>query len=226
MTAGETVGYKNEIYEQFARIGKAISSPKRLELLDLLVQGERTVEVLAREAGLSVANTSRHLQVLRGARLVGAEKKGLFVTYHLADPAVWEFLRATRAIAEKRLVEVERIARRFLEGREEMEPIDRKELARRLKKRSAIVIDVRPVEEFRAGHIRGAISIPLRDLEDRISELPRDKEVVAYCRGPYCLLAIQAVEILKAKGYRARRYDESVQDWRARGLPVDIEKKK
>lgn len=215
--------FKNEIYEQFARIGKAIASPKRLELLDLLGQGERTVEVLAREAGLSIANTSRHLQILREARMVKGEKEGLFVTYSLADPAVWEFLRATRKVAEKRLAEVKGIARRFLEGKEAIEPIDRKELKRRLEKGSATLIDVRPVEEYRAGHIRGAISVPLRELETRMRELPKNKQIVAYCRGPYCLLAVQAVEMLVARGFKARRYDESVQDWRARGLPVETE---
>jgi rhodanese-related sulfurtransferase/DNA-binding transcriptional ArsR family regulator len=220
----DVANYKNDIYEQFARIGKAISSPKRIELLDLLAQGARTVEVLAKEAGLSVANTSRHLQILREAHLVEAQKEGLFVIYRLGDRAVLDFMKAIRAVAEERLVEVERIARRFLNG-SEMEPIDRTELVRRLKERTAIVIDVRPVEEFRAGHIKGAVSVPLRELEDRISELPREKEIVAYCRGRYCLMALQAVEILTAKGYRARRFDESVQDWRALGLPVDAERK-
>ncbi|OGF97132.1 MAG: ArsR family transcriptional regulator [Candidatus Glassbacteria bacterium RBG_16_58_8] len=214
--------YKTEIYEQFARIGKAISSPKRLELLDLLSQGARTVEVLAREAGLSVANTSRHLQVLRGARLVESDKKGLYVAYRLADPSVWRFLRSLQSIAGERLADVERIARRLVEGKEGMEPVGRQELFKRVRKGSVTVIDVRPPEEYRAGHIAGAISIPLRELERRISELPSDQEIVAYCRGPYCLLAIQAVETLRARGFKARRYEESIMDWRAGGLPVEV----
>lgn len=212
--------FKNDVYEQFARIGKAVSSPKRLELLDLLCQGQRTVEVLAREAGLTVANASRHLQVLRGARLVEAEKEGLFVTYGLADEAVCRFFLALRSLGESRLAEVERITKRFLEGREGMVPVDRDEFRRRVRRREVIVLDVRPEEEYRSGHLPGAISIPLKDLERRLSELPRRREIVAYCRGPYCVLAVQAVGILRGRGFKARRLADGVQDWKARGWPV------
>jgi len=215
--------YKDAIYEQFARVGKAVSSPRRLELLDLLCQGPRTVEVLAREANLTVANTSRHLHVLRGSSLVEAEKEGLFVTYRIADPSVCAFFRDMRILAEKRLGDIERITRHFLEGREDLEPVDREELVGRVLHRSVTVIDVRPVEEYRAGHIPGALSIPLNELEARLSELPTDQEVVAYCRGPYCVLAIEATEMLRAKGYRAVRLQDSVQDWRAREFIVDAE---
>ncbi len=214
--------FKDAIYEQFARIGKAVSSPKRLELLDLLCQGERTVEVLAKETGLTVANASQHLQVLRAARLVEAEKVGLFVVYRLADQAVCEFFRAMRLLAESRLAEVEQIKRRFLEGREGMEPVDRDALLKRVREGAVTVLDVRPVEEYRAGHIPGAISIPLKELERRMSKLARGQEIVAYCRGPYCVLAIQAVEILRAKGFNAVRLEEGIQDWRSYGLPVAI----
>lgn len=214
--------FKNSIYEQFARIGKALSSPKRLELLDLLCQGKRTVEVLAKETGMSIANTSQHLQVLRAARLAEADKEGLFVTYRLADQAVCEFFLSMRVLAETRLAEVERIARRFLEGREGMEPVDRDALRQRVREGAVMVLDVRPVEEYLAGHIRGAISIPLKELERRLSSLPRDQEIVAYCRGPYCVLAVQAVEMLRARGFQAVRLEDGVQDWRARGFPVAV----
>jgi rhodanese-related sulfurtransferase/DNA-binding MarR family transcriptional regulator len=214
--------FKDSIYEQFSRIGKAVSSPKRLELLDILCQGERTVEVLAKETGLTIANASQHLQVLRAARLVEAEKVGLYVTYRLADQKVCEFFRTMRVLAEESLAEVEQIKRRFLEGREGMEPVDRDALLKRVKEGAVIVLDVRPPEEFQAGHIPGAISIPLQALKRRLSKLPQNQEIVAYCRGPYCVLAIQAVEMLRAKGFRAVRLEEGFQDWRALGFAVAL----
>ncbi len=212
--------FKDAIYEQFARIGKAVSSPKRLELLDLLCQAERTVEVLAKETGLTVANASQHLQVLRAARLVEAEKVGLFVTYRLADQTVCDFFRTMRVLAESRLAEVEQIKRQFLEGREGMEPVDRDALLKRVREGEVIVLDVRPVEEFQAGHIPGAISVPLKKLKQLLSELPHDQEIVAYCRGPYCVLAIQAVEMLREEGFNAVRLEDSIQDLRAKGFPI------
>ncbi len=212
--------FKDAIYEQFARIGKAVSSPKRLELLDLLCQGPRTVEVLAKESGLTVANASQHLQILRTARLVEAEKEGLFVNYRLADQTVCEFFRTMRVLAESRLAEVEQIKRRFLEGREGMEPVDGKALLELVRKGAVTVLDVRPVEEYNAGHIPGAISIPLKELQLRLMDLPRDQEIVAYCRGPYCVLSIQAVEMLRAKGFQAVRLEEGIQDLRALGFPI------
>ena len=214
--------FKDTIYDQFARIGKAVSSPKRLELLDLLGQGPRTVEALAQEARLSVGNTSRHLQLLRGAGLIEGEKQGLFVTYRISDDAVCDFFRDLRSLAEKRLSDIKWIAQRFLEGREGLEPVDRMELLERVRNQGVVVIDVRPSEEFRAGHIPGALSIPLKELEARLSDLPREQEIVAYCRGPYCVLAIQAVETLRAKGYRAVRLEDGVLDWRARGYAVEV----
>lgn len=214
--------FKDAIYEQFARIGKAMSSPKRLELLDLICQSGKTVETLARETGLSVANTSQHLQTLKSARLIKSEKKGLYVNYRLADGTVCEFFRSMRILAEHRLAEVEMIKRRFLERREGMEPVNRDELLKRVIKGDVTVLDVRPVEEYVAGHIPGALSVPLGRLKEILVELPVDQEVVAYCRGPYCVLAVQAVEILRAEGFNAIRLEESVQDWRAMGLPVEV----
>ncbi len=217
--------FKDAIYEQFARIGKSVSSPKRLELLDLLCQGERTVEVLAKEAGMTVANASQHLQVLRTARLVEAEKVGLYVIYRLADQTVCEFFHAMRVLAEGQLAEVERIKRHFLEGREGMEPVDRKALLKLVREGAVTVLDVRPVEEYNAGHIPGALSIPLKELQLRLSDLPSDQEIVAYCRGPYCVLSIQAVEMLRAKGFQAVRLEEGIQDLRAMGFQIEVNEK-
>jgi rhodanese-related sulfurtransferase len=214
--------FKDSIYEQLARIGKAVSSPKRLELLDLLCQGERTVEVLAKESDLTIANASQHLQVLRAARLVEAEKLGLFVTYRLADQAVCEFFRTMRVLAERRLAEVEQIKRHFLEGKEGIEPVDRDALLKRVREGAVTVLDVRPEEEYRAGHIPGAISTPLKRLERHLSDLPKNQEIVAYCRGPYCVLAIEAVEMLRAKGFDAVRLEEGIQDLRAMGFPIAV----
>jgi rhodanese-related sulfurtransferase len=216
--------FKDAIYEQFARIGKAVSSPKRLELLDLLCQGPRTVEVLAKESGLTVANASQHLQVLRTSRLVETEKEGLFVIYRLADQAVCEFFRAMRVLAESRLAEVEQIKRQFLEGREGMAPVDREELLALVRQEAVTVLDVRPVEEFNAGHLDGALSIPLRDLQLRLSDLPRDQEIAAYCRGPYCVLSVEAVEMLRAEGFQAIRIEEGIQDFRAMGFSIAVGK--
>ncbi|MBW2250110.1 MAG: ArsR family transcriptional regulator [Deltaproteobacteria bacterium] len=212
--------FKDAIYEQFSRIGKAVSSPKRLELLDLLCQGEKTVETLSLETGLTVANTSQHLQTLRATRLVKAEKEGLHVKYRLADQIVCEFFRSMRVLAEHRLAEVEMINRRFLEGKVGMEPVDKNDLLKRVKDGAVTVLDVRPVEEYRAGHIPGAMSVPLQKLEFMLARLPKDQEIVAYCRGPYCVLSVQAVELLNDKGFHAVRLEEGVQDWRAMGLPV------
>jgi rhodanese-related sulfurtransferase len=214
--------FKDAIYEQFARIGKAVSSPKRLELLDLLCQGERTVEVLAKESGLTVANASQHLQVLRAARLVETEKVGLFVVYRLADQAVCEFFRSMRVLAESRLAEVEQIKRRFLEGREGMQPVDRDGLLELVREEAVTVLDVRPVEEYNAAHIPGALSIPLKELKLHLAELPRDQEIVAYCRGPFCVLSVQAVEMLRAQGFNAVRLEEGIQDLRAMGFPIAV----
>ena len=214
--------FKDAIYEQFSRIGKAVSSPKRLELLDLLCQGEKTVETLTQETGLTLANASQHLQVLRTARLVEAEKEGLYVKYRLADQMVCRFFRSMRVLAENRLAEVDMINRRYLEGKKGMEPVDREDLLKRVKNGAVTVLDVRPKDEYLHGHIPGAISIPLGKLNELFSKLPKDQEIVAYCRGPYCVLAVQAVEMLRNNGFNATRLEEGVQDWLAMGLSISI----
>jgi|SRR5581483_1771253 len=212
--------FKDRVYEQLARISKAVASPQRLELLDLLSQSPRTVENLAQEAHLTVANTSRHLQILRAAHLIDAEKEGVFVRYRLTDDAVADFYRALRILAASHLAELDRVTRQFFAEREGLEAVDRKTLLTRVRKGLATIIDVRPVEEYRAGHIAGAISIPVGELKGRLAELPRKQEIVAYCRGPYCVLAAQAVEMLRKQGFQALRLEDSIADWRAHGLPI------
>ncbi|MGZ5306683.1 MAG: ArsR/SmtB family transcription factor [Actinomycetota bacterium] len=213
---------KDALYEQFARIGKALASPKRVEILDLLCQGERTVEALARATGMGMTNTSAHLQALRRARLVETRKEGTKVFYRLADEEVCRFSFALRDVARARLAEVEQIARDYLDARDELEPISREELLDRLRGEDIVVVDVRPPEEFRAGHIPGAISVPLSELHGRLHELSQDVEVVAYCRGPYCVLAPQALALFHENGFRARRLQDGFPEWRVAGLPVAV----
>jgi rhodanese-related sulfurtransferase/DNA-binding transcriptional ArsR family regulator len=212
--------FKDASYGQLARIGKALASPKRLELLDLLCQAERTVEALAAETRMSVANTSQHLQVLQGARLVEATKNGRYVVYRLADALVSDFFRSFRLLAEDRLAEIEQIRRRFFNADAAVDAVDRATLLQRVQQKKAIVIDVRPTNEYLTAHIPSALPIPLEELEHRLSELPKSKEIVAYCRGPFCVLAKEAVELLRSRGFRAMRLEDSVQDWSARGLPI------
>jgi rhodanese-related sulfurtransferase len=212
---------KAAIYEQIARLGQATGSPNRLELLDLLSQGPRTVDALARQTGQSVATTSHHLQVLRRARLVEAQKAGLYVTYSLADPQVGEFFLHLRGLAESRLAEVQHVTRQYLEGRGALEPVGNDELVRRVRAGEVTLIDVRPHEEYVAAHLPGAISVPLADLGKRVSTLPARRDIVAYCRGPYCVMALDAVDLLRRKGFRAHRLEHGVPEWRARGWRVD-----
>lgn len=213
--------FKDDLYEQFARLGKATSAPRRLELLDLLCQCPRTVEDLAEQAAMSVANASQHLQVLRAARLVEAEKKGLYVEYRVAGEEVLKFFHSLRGLAERRLAEVEQVTRAYLDERGAMEPVQGRDLLRRVRDGEVTVLDVRPREEYRAAHIPGALSIPVKELEKRLAELPRSREIVAYCRGPWCVMAVDAVTLLRRKGFRARRLEEGVVDWRARGWRIE-----
>jgi rhodanese-related sulfurtransferase len=212
---------KQRIYEQFARVGKALASSARLELLDLLVQGERSVDALAAATELSVANVSQHLQVLAGARLVDSRREAQRVLYRLADPSVEALWQTLRLTAERRLAELDAVAREYLVHRDELEPIDRAELTKRMRAGAVTLIDVRPVEEFTQGHLPGAVSVPLDELKTWAKRAPKRKQVVAYCRGPYCVWALEAVVQLGKLGIRAVRLEEGVGEWRAAGLPIE-----
>ncbi len=212
---------KDALYEQFARVGKAAGSPKRLEILDLLRQGERSVEGIAAATDLGLTTASSHLQLLRQARLVSTRKEGTRVYYRIADDTVSQFLVALQDLARARLTEVEQTVRTYFAARDALDPVGREELLRRIDTGDVVVLDVRPVEEFTAGHIRGALSIPLEELSARLDKLPADVEIVAYCRGPYCVLAPQSIELLHANGRRARRLEGGFPEWQAAGLPVE-----
>jgi rhodanese-related sulfurtransferase len=215
-----TIDSSADLYEQFARIGKALASARRVELLDLLCQGERSVEALAHVAGVSVTNTSQHLQILRAAHLVETRREGTKVLYRVADEAVCRFFLELRELARGRLAEVDRLVHRLLD--DDLDPVGREELLERMEQGAVVLVDVRPREEFAAGHIPGAVSVPLGRLEELLDTLPADTEVVAYCRGPYCLLAPRALEILRAHGLRARRLEDGFPEWRLAGLPVAV----
>jgi rhodanese-related sulfurtransferase len=213
--------FKDRLYAEFATIGKALASPHRLELLDLLGQGERAVDELAQEIGQSLANTSAHLQVLRQARLVEADKRGLQVVYRLAAPEVFSLWRTLRNLGASRLAEIERLVDTYLTDRASLAAVDLAELRRLVDEGTVTLLDVRPELEYRQGHIAGARSIPVAELERRLAELPRDREVVAYCRGPYCVYADEAAHVLQQHGFRVRRLEEGFPEWRAAGLPVE-----
>lgn len=213
--------FKNQLYEQFARIGKALANPHRLELLDVLAQCERTVEALAEETGISVANASQHLQILRAARLVEVRREGVSMYYRLADESVFALWQAMRTVGEAQLAEIDRVVQTFLHDRQHWQPITAQELLRRLNNEQVLVLDVRPAEEYTVGHLPHARSMPITELEARLSELPADKEIVAYCRGPYCVFADEAVTLLRQHGYTAARLQEGFPDWRLLGFPVE-----
>jgi rhodanese-related sulfurtransferase/DNA-binding transcriptional ArsR family regulator len=213
--------FKGRLYGQFARVGKALASPHRLELLELLAQGERTVDDLAKEVGMSMANASQHLQGLREAGLVEGRKQGLFVYYRLADDSVVALSKAIRTVAERRLAELERIVRDHFGDRADPEPVAIDELLARARSGKVVILDTRPAGEFAAGHIAGAVSVPVDELKRRLANLPKSKEFVAYCRGPYCVYADRAVELLRASGRKARRLAEGFPEWKAAGLPVE-----
>jgi rhodanese-related sulfurtransferase/DNA-binding transcriptional ArsR family regulator len=213
---------KLELLEQFARIGKALSSPGRLELLELLAQSERRVDTLAALTGMTVANTSQHLQQLRQAGLITGRKEGLSVFYKLAGDDVVRLLSAMTVVGESHLAEVEKLVRTYLAQKDDLEPVQADELLDRARRGLVTVLDVRPPEEFAAGHVPGAVNIPMDELEQRLAELPKRKEVVAYCRGPFCLMSYDAVQLLRKKGMKARRLQDGLPEWRSAGLPVDI----
>lgn len=211
---------KQALFAQFAAVAKTLAHAHRLELLEQLAQGERSVEVLANRTGLTVANASQHLQHLRRAGLAGSRRDGKFVYYRLADDAVLDVIAGLRRVAERNLGEVERLVRGYFQKRDDLEPVSRKDLLRRLRQGAITVLDVRPEDEFALGHVPGAVNIPLRALKARLSEFDPAQEIIAYCRGPYCVLSYEAVAALRAKGFKARRLEDGLPEWRAAGLPV------
>lgn len=213
--------FKDAVFQQFARIASAFASPKRIELIDLLAQGERNVETLADETGLTVANTSRHLQILKSARLVESSKRGLQVFYRIAGPEVLRGYLGLQRLAEAHLAELERLVRDYFGDGDTLEPMDSERLLRRARAGEVTVIDVRPREEYESGHLPGAVSLPVKELADRLAELPRDRRIVAYCRSRYCVLADEAVQRLRADGYDAVRLAEGFLDLRQAGFPVE-----
>lgn len=221
MEKGAKRAFKDAIYGQFARIGKALANPHRLELLDVLAQGPRSVEALAEETALTMANASQHLQVLRRARLVRRQKEGTYVYYRPAGDDVVRLWQALRNVGETQLADIDRIVRDYRAAPEALEPIGLEALRERMARSDVVVLDVRPAEEYRHGHIAGARSVPVDELEARLDELPDDAEVVAYCRGPYCIFADEAVETLRKHGVPARRLDVGFPDWKTAGLPVE-----
>jgi|SRR5687767_7532428 len=211
---------KDPLYAQFARVGQAVASPVRVEMLDLLSQAEKTVETLAEETHTSVKNASAHLRVLRQARLVDTRREGTWVHYRLADAGVERFLGELQHLSRSRLAEVEQVTRQFIDDKDTLDPVTLPELRRRLRDGDVTLVDVRPRAEYEAGHIPGALSIPVAELKRRLRELPRKREVVAYCRGPYCVFSLEAVHLLRKQGYRARRADDGLPGWRQAGHPV------
>jgi len=214
---------KHQLLEQFANVAKALGHAHRLELLEFLAQGERSVEVLSQLAGLTVANTSQHLQFLRRAGLVTSRKRGLYVFYSVAGEDVIGLLRALRQTTERHVAEVDRIVSGYFNERDSLEAVTRKELLARTKDGLVTVLDVRPPEEYQAGHIPGAVNLPLGDLKKHLKDLPKGQEIIAYCRGPYCVLAFEAVAALRKKGFDARRLEEGYPEWKASGLPIEAE---
>jgi ArsR family transcriptional regulator len=208
------------LFTQFAAVAKSLAHAHRLELLEQLAQGKRSVDVLAERTGLSVANTSQHLQQMRRAGIVVARREGKFVFYTLADEAVLDLMSALRRIAERNIAEVEQVIRSYFNQRDSLEPVSREELLQKSRAGEVTVLDVRPPDEFALGHLPDAVNVPLRELEARLAEFDPAQEIVAYCRGPYCVLSYEAVAALRARGFKARRLEDGLPEWRASGLPV------
>jgi ArsR family transcriptional regulator len=214
---------KQTLFAQFATVAKAVAHPHRLALIEQLAQGERSVELLAGRVHLSIANASQHLQQMRQAGLVTARREGKFVFYRLADESVLELLASIRNVAERNLAEVDRVVRGYFNDRDSMEPVSRAELMDRMKLGLVTILDVRPTDEFALGHLPGALNVQLSELERRLARLDKSKEVVAYCRGPYCVLSYEAVALLRARGFKVRRLEDGLPEWRAAGLPVETD---
>jgi len=221
MADGAHRRFKDRLYGHYAQLGKALASPVRIEFLELLAQSDRTVESLAEETGVSVANASQHLQTLRRAGLVDSRKEKLFVRYRLAAHAVAELCIALRTVAEQRSAELDRLVREHFSDRADAEAIAMVDLVKRARSKDVVILDTRPANEYAAGHIAGAISVPVDELQRRLKQLPRNKDYVAYCRGPYCVYADRAVELLRASGRRARRLLEGFPEWRIAGFPTE-----
>src|SRR6516165_7361146 len=215
-------GPKNAVFTQFAAVAKTLGHSHRLELLELLAQGERTVEVLAEQTGLSVANASQHLQQLRRAGLLKSRRQGKFVNYALTDDSILDVLGALRRIAKRNVAEVERVVRSYYSKLDDLEPVSRKQLQKMIREGAVTVLDVRLPDEFALGHVPGAVNIPLRVLKKRLGEIKTDREIVAYCRGAYCVRSFEAVALLRARGFRVRRLEEGLPEWRAAGLPIIV----
>jgi rhodanese-related sulfurtransferase/DNA-binding transcriptional ArsR family regulator len=212
---------KRAVFTQFAAVAKAVAHEHRIELVELLAQGERSVDLLANRAGLSIANASQHLQQMRRAGVVSARRDGRFVLYSLTDEAVLDLLQAMRGIAERNNAAVSQVVRSYFHDRDKLEPVSRTELMERLREGLITILDVRPEDEYKHGHVPGAMNVPLRELERRLADLDPDREIVAYCRGPYCVLAYEAVAALRARGFKVRRLEDGFPEWRAAGLPVE-----
>jgi ArsR family transcriptional regulator len=214
------LGPKQALFAQFAAIAKTLGHGHRLELLEQLAQGERTVEVLANRTGLSIANASQHLQHLRRAGLLKSRRQGKFIYYTLADDGILDVLAALRRIAERNVAEVERVVRSYFNKLDDLEPVTRKQLQKLIREGAVTVLDVRPPDEFALGHLPSAVNIPLRALKDRLSEIDPEREIVAYCRGEYCVLSFEAVALLRSRGFKVRRLEEGLPEWRAAGFPI------
>jgi ArsR family transcriptional regulator len=212
---------KAAVFAGFAEIAKALGHVHRLEILELLAQGERNVEALAERAGLSIANASQHLRLMRQAGLLASHRSGKHILYRLSDPAVLDLVSALHRVGERNLAEVREVIAGYFHTRDALEPVSRRELSRRLKDGLVIVLDVRPEDEFAAGHLPNAVNIPLRELSRRLREIPKTREVVAYCRGAYCVLAFEAVAALRKRGFTVRRLEDGFPEWKAAGLPVE-----
>jgi rhodanese-related sulfurtransferase/DNA-binding transcriptional ArsR family regulator len=216
-------GPKQQLFAQFAAVAKAMAHAHRLELLEQLAQGERSVEVVADRTGLTIANASQHLQHMRRAGLVKTRREGTFIFYALADDGILDALKGLRRVAERSSAEVGRVVDSYFNKRDELEPVSRKQLIGRLRSGTVTVLDVRPPDEFALGHLPGAVNIPLRALKARLTELDPEREIVAYCRGEYCVLAFEAVALLRTRGFNVRRLQDGLPEWRAAGLPITAE---
>jgi len=212
---------KRTLFARFAETAKALGHGRRLEILELLAQGERSVEALAERVGLSMANASQHLQLMRRTGLLASRRDGKRILYRLIDPSVLELTAALHRVAERNVADVREVIRGYFHERDGLEPVSRKELSQRLRDGLVTVLDVRPEDEYAAGHVPKAINIPLHELTRRLRQIPKNREVVAYCRGPYCVLAFEAVAILRERGFKVRRLEDGYPEWKAAGLPTD-----